>query len=133
MVFVRTACFNLLVLLSIGILFCLGIRTSDAGECNVTGPYYQLASDTVEWQLRIVSGQSCVQRIRFHAVENITTIDLISSPQFGQVTVLDHVAFTYMAKPDFQGQDSFSLQVSGAIKKVNGTSTIRIVVSIIGR
>jgi len=66
-------------------------------------------------------------------VVNITTIDLISPPQSGQVTVLDHVAFTYMAKLDFQGQDSFSLQVSAAIKKVNGTSTIRIVVSIIGR
>ena len=49
------------------------------------------------------------------------------------MTVLDHVAFTYMAKPDFQDEDSFSLQVSGVIKKVNGTSTIRIVVSILGR
>jgi hypothetical protein len=49
--FARNACLNLLV------LFSLGIRTADAaGECNITGPYYQLASDTVEWQMRIVNG-----------------------------------------------------------------------------
>jgi hypothetical protein len=78
MVFARIACLNLLVLWS------LGIRTAHAGGCNSTAPHYQLASDTVEWRTRIVSGQSCVQALRFHSIVDITTINLITPPQFAR-------------------------------------------------
>lgn len=124
MMFARIACLILLVFLS------LGIRTARAGECNISGAHFQFASDTVEWRMRIVGGQSCVQTLRLRAVE-IATIDLISAPKFGQVTLIDRVGFKYTAKSDLQGEDSFSLRLSGAIKGVPGTSTIRIVVSIV--
>ena len=86
----------------------------------------RVADENCQWP-KLCSGPSLSQHRRYY----------YDQPHYSaairQVTVLDHVAFTYMAKPDFQDEDSFSLQVSGVIKKVNGTSTIRIVVSILGR
>jgi hypothetical protein len=120
----RIACLDLLV------LFSLGIRAAFAGECLISGPRYQLQSDTVEWRMKIRSGQSCLHGVRFNDVA-IDTINLISPPQFGQVT-MPGWSFSYTAKSDFQGEDSFAVGVSGAIKRVSGTSTIRIVVSIVG-
>jgi hypothetical protein len=124
MILGRIACLDLLV------LFSLGIRAALAGECLISGPRYQLQSDTVEWRMKIRSGQSCLRGVRLKDVA-IDTIHLISPPQFGRIT-LPGWGFSYTAKSDFQGEDSFAVGVSGAIKRVSGTSTIRIVVSIVG-
>ena len=113
---------NFLVLLS------LGVRAADAGECVISGPPYRLQSDTVEWQMNIASGQSCIRGIRFSDVVN-PAITIISPPKFGQVTLLGP-AFSYAAKSDFRGQDFFTVGVSGAINRASGTSTIRVLVSI---
>jgi hypothetical protein len=80
--------------------------------------------------MQIHTGQSCVRGIRFNDV-SFGTINLISSPKFGQVTLLGS-GFSYKTRSDFQGEDSFVIKVSGAIKKVSGTSTIHIVVTIVG-
>jgi hypothetical protein len=120
----RIACLDLLV------LFSLGIRAAFAGECLISGPRYQLQSDAVEWRMKIRSDQSCLHGVRFNNVA-IDTINLISPPQFGQVTMRGW-GFSYTAKSDFQGEDSFAIGVSGASKRMSGTSTIRIVVSIVG-
>jgi hypothetical protein len=120
----RTAYLGLLVLLSIG------SRAAYASQCLSSGPRYQLQSDTVQWRMKIRSGQSCVRGVRLNNVA-FDTINLISPPQFGQVTLLGS-GFLYVAKSDFHGEDSFVIGLSGAIKRVSGTSTIRIVVSIVG-
>lgn len=122
--FVRIACLDLLVLLS------LGIRAAYADDCLISGPRYQLHSDSVEWQMTISSGHNCVRGVRFGNVAN-TTINLISPPQFGQLVLLSS-GFSYTAKTDFEGDDYFVVGVSGAINRVSGTSTVRILVSIVG-
>jgi hypothetical protein len=94
----------------------------------VRGPQYQLKSDTVDWTMQIGSGQSCIRGLRDRGV-TIETAKLISLPQSGQVKLLGP-GFSYTAKSDFQGEDSFAIQVSGMLNRIPGTSDIRIIVSV---
>jgi hypothetical protein len=99
------------------------------GDCALTRePPYQLKSDTVDWTIQISSGQSCVRGLR-HGRVTIHTAKLISSPQSGQVKLLGS-GFSYTAKSDFQGQDSFTIQVSGMLNGIHGSSDIRIIASV---
>jgi hypothetical protein len=122
---------GLTVMLRSALVFLsLTIRAAYGGECLISGPGYQLQSDTVEWQMKIRVGQSCMRGVRYNNVAN-PVIKIISLPRFGELTLLGP-AFSYTARTDFQEEDSFIVGVSGAINKVSGTSTIRISVSIIG-
>src|ERR1700691_702139 len=94
-------------------LLSLGLTPVYARECRLTGPRYQLQSDTVEWRMEIENGQSCIRGVRFGNVVNVT-LKLISPPRFGQVVLLGP-AFSYSAKFDYQGEDSFTVAVSGTI------------------
>ena len=98
--------------------------------CVVNSPHYQLTSDNVDWSIKTRSGQTCVRGLRFGGVV-IETVKLISPPQSGNVRLLGP-GFSYAAKPDFSGEDSFTVVVSGTINKVRGTSTIRVLVSVDG-
>src|SRR5262249_19790395 len=95
-----------------------------AGPCLTSGPRYQLSTDTVNWSMKIGSGQSCTRGLRFNNVA-IEYPELVSSPQFGDVT-LKGPSFTYSARQDFQGQDSFVILVSGSINRIHGSSTIHV-------
>jgi hypothetical protein len=112
------------------LFFSATIQPVSATECITSGVRYHLASDTVEWRMQIRSGETCVRGMRFGNVANIK-ISLTSAPRFGDVTLLGP-AFSYTAKPDFQGEDSFVLGLSGIANRVSGKSTIRILVSIVG-
>jgi len=92
------------------------------------GSQYQLRSDTVDWTMQTSSGQSCTRGLR-HARVTIDTVKLISPPQAGQVKLLGP-GFSYTAKSDFEGQDSFTIQVSGMLNGIRGSSDIRIIVSV---
>ena len=98
--------------------------------CVVNSPHYQLTSDNVDWSIKTRSGQTCVRGLRFGGVV-IETVKLISPPQSGNVRLLGP-GLSYTAKPDFSGEDTFTVVVSGTINKVRGTSTIRVVVSVSG-
>jgi hypothetical protein len=78
--------------------------------------------------MQIGSGQSCIRGLRDRGV-TIETAKLISLPQSGQVKLLGP-GFSYTAKSDFQGEDSFAIQVSGMLNRIPGTSDIRIIVSV---
>jgi hypothetical protein len=102
------------------------------GECVLTRePSYQLKSDTVDWTMQISSGQSCVRGLR-HGRVTIDSAKLISAPQSGQVKLLGS-GFSYTAKSDFQGNDAFTIQVSGMADRARGSSDIRITVSVAPR
>ena len=105
-----------------------GIRAASAIECVVSGPRYALTSDTVDWSIKIGSGQSCIRGLRFNNVA-VESVKLVSPPQAGQVT-MHGPGFTYSAKADYEGEDSFTIAVSGTINRSRGSSTIRIMVSI---
>ena len=112
------------------VLSSLGIRAANAGECLITGPQYQLQSDTVEWQLKTRVGQSCIRGIRFRNVAG-PVVKIISPPSCGKLAVLGP-AFSYTAGTDVADKDSFSFEVSGFLSGGSGTSTVHVVVSIIG-
>jgi len=92
------------------------------------GSQYQLKSDTVDWTMQTSSGQSCIRGLRDNRV-TIDTAKLISPPQSGQVKLLGPGS-SYTAKSDFEGQDSFTIQVSGMLNGRRGNSNIRIIVSV---
>jgi hypothetical protein len=89
-------------------LLSLGIRAASAGECLITGPQYQLQSDTVEWQLKTRIGQSCIRGIRFRNVAG-PVVKIISPPSFGKLAVLGP-SFSYTAGTDVADKDSFSFE-----------------------
>jgi hypothetical protein len=105
-------------------------RAAPPSACVVKAPHYLLMSDNVDWSIKTRSGQTCVRGLRFGGVV-IETVKLLSRPQSGDVKLLGP-GFSYTAKPDFQGDDSFTIVVSGTINKVRGISTIRVVVSVDG-
>jgi hypothetical protein len=79
--------------------------------------------------MRIESGQSCIHGLRFNNVV-IENVRLIVPPQFGEVA-LRGPGFTYTADPNYQGEDSFVLMISGSIMRIHGSSTIRVATSIV--
>jgi hypothetical protein len=116
---------------SIALAMCVTISVgfaddSAATACLVNAPSYSLSSDSVVWYMSIGSGQSCLRGLR----ANLATLDeikLVTPPQFGQVA-LEGPAFLYRGDSDFRGQDSFTLQVSGMINRIKGSSTIQVMV-----
>src|SRR5262249_52513980 len=82
----------------------------------------------VDLTMRTGYRQSCIRGLRHNRV-TIDTAKLISPPQSGQVKLLGS-GFSYTAKSDFEGQDSFTLQVSGMSNGIRGSSDIRIIVSV---
>ena len=111
-------------------LWLLGGREASAQSCVVSGPRYMLIAETVRWSIEIKSGHRCLRGVRFRDVE-FERLTLVSPPQSGQVA-LQGPGFTYVAKADFDGQDSFTLAVFGAVSKKRGSSTILVTVSVIG-
>ena len=110
-------------------LLLVFVRPALGDPCVLTvGSLYQLKSDAVDWTMQTSSGQSCIRGLR-HKRVTIDTAKLISPPQSGQVKLLGP-GFSYTAKSDFEGQDSFTIQVSGMLNRIRGSSDIRIIVSV---
>jgi hypothetical protein len=106
----------------------LGILSTFADACELNGPRYQLASDTVRWSLKLSGGETCIRGVRFNNVV-VHKLTVAFAPQTGHVR-LQGSGFSYKAARDFQGPDFFSLMVSGATNKVPGSSTIEVEVSV---
>jgi hypothetical protein len=106
----------------------LGGQPVFAQTCVIDGPRYNLSADTVYWSMQAASDLSCIRGLRFANVE-IESVKLVSPPQSGEVQ-LHGAGFTYTPKANFNGQDSFSLAVIGAIKKTHGSSTIIVTISV---
>jgi hypothetical protein len=104
-------------------------QAAHASQCFTNGPRYQLESDTVEWRMTVRSSENCVRGVRFSYVYN-ADVSLISQPQHGHVSIVG-IGFSYTAKPEYHGEDSFVVGVSGSKKKTSGFSTIRVMVSVI--
>jgi hypothetical protein len=81
--------------------------------------------------MQIGSGASCTRGLKFGPI-NINSVKLIAPPQSGQVAIKGP-SFSYTAKPDFQGEDNFTLQVSGTTVRMRGVSDIKITVSVISK
>src|SRR6185437_7818112 len=93
------------IFLMVAIALLLMGRPAYAIECIAIGPRYGLTSDTVDWSVKIRSGQSCTRNLRFDNIE-IESLELVSPPQTGNVT-LQGPSFTYSAKSGYRGTDTF--------------------------
>jgi hypothetical protein len=109
-------------------LLLLGIGCASAQSCRLTINKYGLSTDSVDWSMRIVAGRSCIGGFRVGDV-TIENISVIAPPTSGEVT-LKGPGFTYKAKPNFQGRDSFAVMVSGSYRKVPGLSIVRVLISV---
>jgi hypothetical protein len=105
-----------------------GTAQEPATSCFLNGPWYWLNSDSVDWRMSLARGQSCLRGVR-HNLVTLDEIKLILPPENGRVTV-EGPGFVYRSDPNFIGQDSFTLTVSGKFNKIQGTSTIHILVSV---
>ena len=105
-----------------------GRNVAFAGSCAVTGPRYLLTGDAVTWSMRLTGGRTCIHGVRYANVE-FGDLGIASMPRFGRVA-LSGSGFTYAAQDDYRGDDQFTLTVFGKIRKVQGTSTIRLLVSV---
>src|SRR5262249_55604101 len=113
-------------------LLLVFVRPALGDACVLTvGSLYQLKSDAVDWTVRTDSGQSCIRGLRHNRV-TIDTAKLISPPQSGQVKLLGS-GFSYTAKSDFEGQASFTIQVSGTLNGIRGSSYIMFIFSVLFR
>ena len=92
---------------------------------------FQLSSDTVEWTMKIASGRTCTQGLRLGSI-NITSVKLIAPPQSGKVDI-QGPSFSYAAKADFQGQDEFTIQVSGTMVRIAGVSDVKVTVFVVAK
>jgi hypothetical protein len=116
---------------SLGALLLLTLPASaDSCVFTLTKPFV-LKSDAVEWTMQIGSSKTCTRGLKYGAV-TISNVELTNPPQSGQVT-LQGPGFSYTAKSDFEGQDEFTLKVTGTMVRMPGTSDIRITVSVVAK
>ena len=78
--------------------------------------------------MQIASGKTCTKGLKYGSV-TISNLKLTAPPEFGKVTV-QGPGFSYTAKPDFEGQDAFIIQVTGTMVRMTGTSDIQVTVSV---
>jgi hypothetical protein len=111
------------------LVFCVfGGQAVSAQTCSIDAPRYHLLGDSVGWSMEVASGRNCVGGVRIADVV-FESMELISPPRVGQIT-LHGPGFNYTAKADFQGEDSFTLVISGSINKRQGSSTVHVAVVI---
>ena len=110
------------------VLVSAGAWAAPASTCVVTSPRYQLTSDNVDWSVKTRSGQTCIRGLRYGSVV-LETVKLTARPQSGTVKLVGP-GFSYTAMRDFVGEDSFTIEVSGTMNKIHGTSTIHVLVTV---
>jgi hypothetical protein len=76
--------------------------------------------------MSLASGRSCARGVRNNQAI-LDGVKLISPPASGRVFV-EGPAFIYQSNPDFVGQDTFELAVSGKINRIEGFSIIHVTV-----
>jgi hypothetical protein len=118
------------IIFSVTMLFLAAPAFADSCLFSVAPPF-RLSSDTVEWTMQIASGRTCTRGLNLGPTK-ITAVKLVAPPQAGKVGI-EGPSFSYVAKTDFQGQDDFTVQVSGTMVRIAGVSHIRVTVSVVDK
>lgn len=93
-------------------------------NCLRDNKAYKLAGDTIEWSTTITPGADCIQGLRWSTMQ-IRSVSVSEKPANGKL-VLVGPGFRYFAKPDFKGEDKFTLLIVGKNRHDEGSSTVRI-------
>ena len=110
------------------LVFAVWSDRADAGNCLTRPAAFQLANDTVNWKFNLGAGMMCIQGVRYAAML-IDQVSVVGAPKGGRVAIAGP-SFEYFASPEFHGEDSFTLQVTGSKLRVTGTSSIQVDVTI---
>jgi hypothetical protein len=126
-----------ILLLASLLLILTGQRTT--AMCTLVGPHYRLASETIDWSMRIEGRQNCSRDLNLSRALSsspgkveVESVKLVSVPQEGHA-VAEGANFSYSPGADFVGRDHFIVIVSGTLNGMHGSSTIRISVSALGK
>ena len=106
----------------------LGMLGAHAGGCIIEGPPPRLDSQPVEWTFTIASGQSCTRGLRSGAM-TLDSVSIGSPAKVGEATAQGY-SFSYRAPRDFKGEDSFAVTMVGTNRRIRGSSTIQVHVSV---
>jgi hypothetical protein len=102
----------------------LGVLSAQAGDCIINGLLPQLDSQPLFWAFEIASGQSCIRGLRSGAML-LDSVQLSEPAKAGVATVQGY-SFSYRAPPNFKGEDSFAVTMSGVYRRVRGSSVIHV-------
>jgi hypothetical protein len=95
---------------------------------GAVGRGWPLCPKGPNWEMQIARGKTCTKGLKYGSVA-ISNVKLTAPPEFGKVTV-QGPGVAYTAKPDFEGQDAFTIQVTGTMVRMTGTSDIQVTVSV---
>ena len=99
--------------------------------CSLGGPPYRLSADVVDWSMTVAPGETCLRGLRLRDV-TLDSVQLESAPRSGRVAV-QGPGLSFAADKNFDGEDSFTVTLSGMRVGHRGQSTIRIAVySVLG-
>ncbi len=110
------------------LVFAVWPGSADAGNCLTRPAAFKLSNDAVNWKFSLGAGTMCIQGLRYAAML-IDQVSLVDPPKGGRVAIAGP-SFEYFASPDFHGEDSFTLQITGSQQKVTGTSSLQVDVTI---
>jgi hypothetical protein len=88
---------------------------------------FKLAGDAIEYSMSISPGADCIQGLRWSTMQ-IYSVQILNKPASGELVMVG-TGFRYFAKPNFSGNDKFSLKVVGKNLHEEGYSTVEITVS----
>jgi hypothetical protein len=105
-----------------------GGQPAHAGDCIPAGPPPTLNSESVDWKIVIVSGQTCLRGLRSGTMI-LESVAISVPPKVGEAMIRGY-GFSYGAPRDFKGEDSFSVTMVGTNRGIRGNSTILVHVSV---
>lgn len=112
----------------LAIWLVLGVQSARAGDCIPAGPLPTLNSESVNWNIVIASGRTCLRGLRSSAMI-IKSVAISAPAKFGEAMVQGY-GFSYEAPSDFKGEDSFAVTLVGTNRGIQGNSVIRVHVSV---
>ena len=109
------------------VLSALAQAPAKAFNCLGDHKPFQLVGDSIEYSMAIAPGANCIQGLRWSYMQ-IYAVWVLEKPKHGELVMVGP-GFRYYAKPEFSGEDKFSLVVIGKNRHEEGFSTVEIAVS----
>jgi len=109
------------------VLSSLAPAPAKAFNCLGDHKPFQLVGDSIEYSMKIAPGANCIQGLRWSYMQ-IYTVWVLEKPKHGELVMVGP-GFRYKAKPEYSGEDKFSLVVVGKNRHEEGFSTVKVAVS----
>jgi hypothetical protein len=108
-------------------LWALGAASADA--CVTARYRFSFGSDTAT-SMQVASGQSCLVGVGAAGQSTFTSFRISSPPANGTASQSGTSGVVYRSRAGFHGSDAFAFTVTGHGPAGNGSSTIRVSVTV---